>query len=222
MLRMSCAQPCTWWCCMIEPVWAPPQKLRTKSLSYVCSGLFCRPILCFSFQLWHSSCFEVKCWFHTFPKRCSHVPMWILILHDNRDCHVNPFQPACFSSSGSDHFYNRKINYQFFSTVFASSVPSCLCFPAFPPSSSRSWVSFEHQFHSCEASSVFPQLFQPVISRLVRHSSSLFLFRWISIQVFRLITFFSLVKVFSLPICLSPFNHSGVQKTSQEICLCSN
>ena len=44
---MSCALPCTWWCCTIEPVWAPPQKLRTKSLSYVCSGLFCKPILCF-------------------------------------------------------------------------------------------------------------------------------------------------------------------------------
>ena len=44
---MSCALPCTWWCCTIEPVWAPPRKLRTKSLSYVCSGLFCKPILCF-------------------------------------------------------------------------------------------------------------------------------------------------------------------------------
>ena len=28
-------------------MWAPPRKLRTKSLSYVCSGLFCKPILCF-------------------------------------------------------------------------------------------------------------------------------------------------------------------------------
>src|SRR3954469_11535440 len=43
------------------------------------------------------------------------------------------FQPVCLSSSGSDHFNIRKINYQFFSTVFASSVPSCLCFPALPP-----------------------------------------------------------------------------------------
>ena len=33
-----------------------------------------------------------------------------------------------FSSTGSDHFNFCKINYQFFSTVFASSVPSCLCF----------------------------------------------------------------------------------------------
>ena len=86
---MSCALPCTWWCCTIEPVYSPPRKLRTKSLSYVCSGLFCKPILCFCFQLWYSSCFEVKCWFHTFSKPCSHVPMWILILLDHRVCHFN-------------------------------------------------------------------------------------------------------------------------------------
>ena len=43
------------------------------------------------------------------------------------------FQPACFSLSGSDHFNIRKINSKFFSTVYVSSVPSCLCFPALPP-----------------------------------------------------------------------------------------
>ena len=81
------------------------------------------------FYLWYLSCFEVKYWIHTFPKRCSHISMWLLILLDHRVCHVNPFQPVCFSSTGSDHFNIRKTNYQFFSTVFASSVPSCLCFP---------------------------------------------------------------------------------------------
>ena len=45
------------------------------------------PLFCF--KLWYSSCFEVKCGFHTFPKWCSHFPMWILILLDNRDCHLN-------------------------------------------------------------------------------------------------------------------------------------
>ena len=32
------------------------------------------------FYLWYSSCFEVKCWIHTFPKWCSHISMGVLIL----------------------------------------------------------------------------------------------------------------------------------------------
>ena len=43
------------------------------------------------FELWYSSYFEVKCWIHTFPKRCSHIAMWILILLDHRGRHVNSF-----------------------------------------------------------------------------------------------------------------------------------
>ena len=49
------------------------------------------------FYLWYSSCFEVKCWFHTFSKWCSHIPMWILILLDHRVCLVNPFFNRCVS-----------------------------------------------------------------------------------------------------------------------------
>ena len=49
------------------------------------------------FYLWYSSCFEVKCWFHTFPKRCSHIPMWILILLIYRDCHPNSISNRCAS-----------------------------------------------------------------------------------------------------------------------------
>ena len=41
--------------------------------------------------LWYLSCFEVKCWIHTFPKRCSHIAMWILIFLDHRGRHVNSF-----------------------------------------------------------------------------------------------------------------------------------
>ena len=47
------------------------------------------------FWFWYSSCFDVKCWFHTFPNRCSHISMGVLILLDHRDFHVNPFQPVC-------------------------------------------------------------------------------------------------------------------------------
>ena len=48
------------------------------------------------FYLWYSSCFEVKCWIHTFPKRCSHIAIWILILLDHRGCHVNSFPTGAF------------------------------------------------------------------------------------------------------------------------------
>ena len=127
---MSCALPCTWWCCTIEPVWAPPRK----SLSYVCSGLFRKPNPLFCFVLWYSSCFEVKCWIHTFPKRCSHMAVWILILLDHRGCHDNSFQPTCFSSSGSDLFQHPQDQLKVFSTLFVSSVPKLsLCFAALPP-----------------------------------------------------------------------------------------
>ena len=96
----------------------------------------------FCFELWYSSCFNVKCWFHTFPKWCSHTPMWILILLDNRDCYANLVLPVCLSSSGSDHFNIRKINYQFFSTVFFSSVSKLsLFFPPARPFSSRTQMS---------------------------------------------------------------------------------
>ena len=102
-------------------------------LSYVCFRLILQANPLFCFGLWYSSCFEVKCGFHTFSERCSHISMGILILHDNRDCHVNPFQPACLSSSGSDHFNIHKINSKLFSTVSIPPTPSCLCFPSLPP-----------------------------------------------------------------------------------------
>ena len=95
----------------------------------------------FCFELWYLSCFEVKCWFHTFSKWCSHIPMWILILLDHWVCHVNSFQSVCSSSSGSEHFNIRKINSKFFSTVSIPSAPSCLCFPALPPFFSRTQIS---------------------------------------------------------------------------------
>ena len=77
-----------------------------------------------------------------FPKWCFHTPMRILILLDNRDCYANLVQPVCFSSSGSDHFNNRKIKYQFFSTVFVSSVSKLPLFSR-PPTlfSSRTRIS---------------------------------------------------------------------------------
>ena len=45
----------------------------------------------FLFWFWYSSCFDVKCWFHTFPNRCSHISMGVLILLDHQDGHVKSF-----------------------------------------------------------------------------------------------------------------------------------
>ena len=109
------------------------------------------------FQLWYSSCFDVKCWFHTFPNRYSHIPMWILILLDNRDCHITPFQPVCLSLSGSDHFNSSKINSQFFSTVFVSAVSKLPLFFSHRPSLFLQGFRFLNQvsFYSCEVSPFF-------------------------------------------------------------------
>ena len=166
---MSCALPCTWWCCTIEPVWAPPRKLRTKSLSYVCSGLFCKPnpLFCFICGIRVASKSNVDS--IPYSKRCSHISMWILILLDHRDCHPNSFQPTCSFSSGSDHFNIREINSQFFATVFASSVPSCLCFSR-PPTLFLQGLRFLNQVSFLfmgSLSILFRQCSYPVILRKV-------------------------------------------------------
>ena len=111
-----------------------PTTKTSDKISIICLfRLILQANLLFCFDLWYSSCFEVKYWFHTFPKRCSRIPMGILILLDNRDCHVNHVQPVCFSSSGSDHFNFRKINYHFFSMVFVSSISKLLLCFSHPP-----------------------------------------------------------------------------------------
>ena len=110
-----------------------PTTKTSDKISIICLFwliLQANPLFCL--ELWYSSCFEVKSWFHTFPNWCSHIPIWILILHDKRYCHVNPFQPVCLSSSGSDHFNIRKINCQFFSMMFVSSVSKSPLF-SLPP-----------------------------------------------------------------------------------------
>ena len=97
------------------------------------------------------------------------------------DNHVNPFQPVCFSSSGSDHFNFRKINYHFFSTVFVSSVSKLPLF--FPPSLPFVFLqglrfliqvsillmgSFSILFRQCS----YPVILMKILMELqVRHSS---------------------------------------------------
>ena len=84
------------------------------------------------FYLWYSSCFKVKCWFHTFQAVFSYF-YGSTNPFDHRDCHVNSFQPVCFSSSGSDHFNICEINSKFSQRYPFHPSPSCLCFPALPP-----------------------------------------------------------------------------------------
>ena len=145
-----------------------PTTKTSDEISIICLFwliLQANPLFCF--ELWYSSCFEVKCWFHTFPKRCSHISMWILILLDHRDCLANPFQPACFSSSGSDHFNISKTSYHFFSTVFVSSVSKLPLFFSRPPTLFLQGLRFLNQ-----------------LSILLRWSLSIFsinvLIRWFS------------------------------------------
>ena len=82
----------------------------------------------FLFWFWYSSCFDVKCWFHTFPNRCSHISMGVLILLDHRDLHVNPFQPVCLLFK---LFHTDAVEKS--DDLSVSFIPSCLCFPHLPP-----------------------------------------------------------------------------------------
>ena len=69
-----------------------PTMKTSDEISIICLFrliLQASPLFCF--ELWYSSCFNVKCWFHTFPKRCSHIPMWIQILLDLWVFHLNFF-----------------------------------------------------------------------------------------------------------------------------------
>ena len=82
-----------------------------------------------------------------------------------------------------------------FQIAFKLTALSPLFFPESEP-------LFEHQFHSCGGSSVFPQLSQLVNSRQVHHGLSRFLFRWIQFQFSVLIVFFYLSQM--LPLAHSP------------------
>ena len=94
------------------------------------------------FYLWYSSCFEVKCWIHTFPKRCSHTPMWILILLDHRGRHGNFFFYRRASLQVGPIISTFTRSPLSFPTLFISSVPKLPLFiPPFHPFSSRTQIS---------------------------------------------------------------------------------
>ena len=173
-----------------------------------------------------------RCWSYPFPPfKCFLMPVDLLIIHfslfkgsgvlkiSQKMCVsiINPFKlfwdyyliqvillNRCYlSSSGSDHFNIRKINYQFFSTVFVSSVsklplfflPSHSCFfkdsdflIMYPFICGKSLHSFLSMFLSGDS---------PWRCSTVSSSSSfvLFLLRWIQFKLSVLIILFSLLQM---------------------------
>ena len=118
----------------------------------------------FLFQFWYSSCFDVKCWFHTFLNRCSHISMGVQILLDHQDGHVK------FFSTGV-HFVHSKLSlFPHPPTLFILGARNS---------------QMKYPFYSCDVSSFFfPQCSYPVIYRedaqelQVHHSFVLIFFRW--------------------------------------------
>ena len=85
------------------------------------------------FYLWYSSCFEVKCWIHTFPKCCSHIAMWILILLII-EVVMSILSNRCDSLQDDPIIFPiRKINSKSSQRYLFHPSPSFLCFPALPP-----------------------------------------------------------------------------------------
>ena len=138
------------------------------------------------------------------------------------------FQPACFSSSGSDHFNIRKPKYQFFSTVFVSSVSKLPLF--FPPSLPFVFLqglrfllqvsillmgSFSILFRQCS----YPVILMKILMELQVRHSSFFSSPVDSSQVLLIIPFSSfqclLIPVHLIVIHFSLFNCFGVLKISR-------
>ena len=94
------------------------------------------------FELWYSSCFEVKCWIHTFPKWCSHIAMWILILLDHRGRHDNSFPTGVLLLKWIRSFSTSARSILCFLNGIRFIRPQvAFVFPALPPFSSRTQIS---------------------------------------------------------------------------------
>ena len=114
-----------------------------------------------------------------FAKRCSHIPMWTLILLIYRDCHANSFPTdmLLFKWIRSFSTSARSILSSSQRCLFHPS-PSCLCFPAHPPFFFKdSDFSIKCHFIDGSLSILFRQCSYPgVLTKIimelqVRHSS---------------------------------------------------
>ena len=124
--------------------------------SILCSDVIVKIMLhiypLFLFWFWYSSCFDVKCWFHTFPNRYSHISMGVLVLLGHQDLLVYPFQPVCFLFK---LFHTDVVEKS--DDLSVSFTPSCLCFPH-PPILLLLGVrnsQMKYPFYSCDISSFF-------------------------------------------------------------------
>ena len=104
------------------------------------SGLFCKPNPLFCFELWYSSFFNVKCWFHTFSKQCSHISMGVLILSI-----IEIFLSILFNRHASLQvdliiFNIRKIISKFSQWCLFHPYQVAFVFPTLPPFSSRTHI----------------------------------------------------------------------------------
>ena len=70
-----------------------------------------------------------------YSKRCSHIPMWILILLDHRVCHLNSISNRCVSLRDDPIILpSRKINNKFSQRCLFHLPQVVFVFPALPPS----------------------------------------------------------------------------------------
>ena len=146
------------------------------------------------FYLWYSSCFEVKCWIHTFHKRCSHIAMWILILLDHRGRHVNSFPTGALLFEMIPSFSPSARSILSFLNGVCFIHPKLSLFS--PPSHPflQGLIYFNHvSIYSCEVTSTF---------------SIKFLIRWSLMKMLTSFKFIILRSFFSSPV--DPFQAFSV------------
>ena len=77
-----------------------------------------------------------------YSKRCSHIPMWILILRDHRVCHLNSISNRCVSLRDDPIILpSRKINNKFSQRCLFHLPQVAFVFPSSHPLSSRTQMS---------------------------------------------------------------------------------
>ena len=184
------------------------------------------------FYLWYLSCFKVKCWIHTFPKRCSHIAMWILILLDHRGRHVNSSPTGVLLFKWIRSFQHLWDQFQVFSTVSVSSVPKLPLFSHSPTLFLQGLRFLNHvSFYLREVSLFFsfdvlirwfPMKMLNSFKFIILHSR--ILLRWIQSKLLIFIIFLS--SFLMLSHADAPLNHSllpihlfwSAEDISQDLC----
>ena len=191
-----------------------PTTKTSDEISIICLFrliLQANPLFCF--ELWYSSCFEVKCWIHTFPKRCSHISMWILILLDHRGRHVNSFSTGVLLFKWIRSFQHPQDQVSvLLNGVCFIRLQVAFVFPAHPPFFFKdSDFLIKYPFIHVKSLHSFRSMFWSGDSswRCSRASSSssfvLFLLRWIHFKISVLIIFLSSCQMLSH--AGAPLNH---------------